>query len=109
MQEHIFMNNESVISAGCLMRKEQIAIIAFAGWLTVIAVIMVLARRVNFEIFFVLALIGFLIIVELIAPKYIQPGYLLYIKYLLAAAIVLFVVIVVQKIMGILGLKIGIG
>jgi hypothetical protein len=105
-QEHIFINNDSVSSAGILMRKEQIAIIALAVWLTLIAVFMLLARSVNLEIFFVLALIGFLIIIELIAPKYIKPGYLRYIQYVLAAAIVIFGMIVAQKVMEILGLKI---
>ena len=91
---------------GILVRKEQIAIIALAVWLILISVFMILARNVDFEIFFVLALIGLLIIVELISPKYIQPRYMRSIKYLLAAAIVVFGLIVVQKILEILGFKI---
>ena len=105
-QEHIFMNDNSVSSAGILMRKEQIAIIALAVWLTLIAVFMLLAQSVDLEIFFVLSLIGFLIIVELITPKYIRPGYLRYIQYILAAGIVIFGVIVALKVMEILGLEI---
>ena len=100
------MNGNSVSSAGILMRKEQIAIIALAAWLIVISVFMLLARSVNLEIFYVLALIGFLIIVELIAPKYIQPGYQRYIRYILAAGIVIFGVIVAQKVLEILGWEI---
>jgi len=88
------------------MRKQQIAIIALAIWLTVIAVFMLLTQSVNLELFFILALIGFLVIVELIAPNYIQPGYMRYIRYILAAGIVLFVVIVVLKVLEILGLEI---
>jgi hypothetical protein len=88
------------------MRKQQIAIIALAVWLTVIAVFMLLAQSVDLVIFFVLSLIGFLVIVELIAPNYIQPGYMRYIRYILAAGIVLFGVIVVRKVMEILGLEI---
>ena len=88
------------------MRKEHIAIIALAVWLTLISVFMLLAQSVDFEIFFVLALIGFLIIVELIAQKYVQPGYLRYIRYLLAVAIVIFGLIVAQKVMEILGWEI---
>jgi len=42
------------------MRKEQIAIIVLAVWLTVISVFMVFAESVNYEIFFVLSLIGLL-------------------------------------------------
>jgi hypothetical protein len=101
-QEHIFINDDSVSSAGILMRKEQIAILALAVWLTLIAIFMLLAQSIDIEIFFVLSLIGFLVIVELIAPKYVQPGYLRYIRYLLAVALVIFGVIVVRKVMEIL-------
>ena len=97
---------DSVSSAGSLMRKEQIAIIAFAVWLTLISVFMLLLQSFNLETFFVLSLIGFLIIVELITPKYIRPGYRRYLQYILAAGIVIFVVIVAQKVMEILGLEI---
>ena len=96
------MNDDSVSSAGNLMRKEQIAIIAFAVWLMCIAIVMLLAKSVDLEIFFVLSLIGFLIIVELITPKYIQPGYMRYIRFILAVAIVIFGIIVARKVMEIL-------
>ncbi len=101
-QEHISINGENVISAGILMRKEQLAIIVFALWLTVISVFMIVAQSIDFQIFFVLALIGFLIIVQLISPNYIKPGYLRYIRFVLVAAIVLFGLIVAQKVMEIL-------
>ena len=84
------------------MRKEQIAIIALAVWLSLISVFMLLSQSFNLEIFFVLSLIGFLIIVELIAPKYIQTGYVRYIQYVLAGAIVIFGLIFVQKVLEIL-------
>jgi hypothetical protein len=85
------------------MRKEQIAIIAFAVWLTVIAVFMVLTQRVDFEIFFVLSLIGLLVIVELIGPKYVQDRSVRYFWYLLGAGIAIFSAIVVLKVIEILG------
>jgi hypothetical protein len=88
------------------MRKQHIAIIALAGWLALIAVFMLLAQSFNFEIFFVLSFIGFLIIVELIASKYIQPGYMRYIQYILAAGIVIFALVVAQKVLEILGYEI---
>ena len=88
------------------MRKEQIVIITLAVWLMLISLFMILAQSVNFEIFFVLSLIGFLIIVELITPQYIRPGYLRYFKYLLAVGIVIFGAIVIVKVMGILGFEI---
>ena len=97
------MNDNSVSLAGIMIRKEQIAIIAFAVWLTVMAIFMLVAQSVNLEIFFVLSLIGFIIIVELIRPKYIRPGYLQYIRYILVAGIVIFGGIVILKVMQILG------
>ena len=100
------MNEDSVSSAGILMRKQHIAVIALAVWLTLISLFMLLAQSFSFEIFFVLSLIGFLIIVELIAPKYIQPGYTRYIQYILAAGIVIFGVVVAQKVLEILGWEI---
>jgi uncharacterized membrane protein len=103
MQEHISIYNESVISAGILMRKEQIAIIALAAWLTSISGIMLLVQSVDLEIFFVLSLIGFLTLVELISPKYIQLGYQRYIRYILTVALVIFGLIVAQKVIEILG------
>jgi hypothetical protein len=72
------------------MRKEHLAIIVLALWLTVISVFMLLAQSVDLQIFFVLALIGFLVIVQLVSPNYVKPGYLRYIRYVLLAAIVLF-------------------
>jgi len=100
------MNDNSVSSAGILMRKEQIGIIALVIWLILISMFMLLTQGVNLEIFFVLSLIGFLIIVEFIAPEYIQPSYLRYIKYLLAVGIVIFGAIVTLKVMEILGFEI---
>jgi hypothetical protein len=98
MQEHIFINNDSISSAGIQMRKEQVAIIALSVWLMLITCFMLLAQTFDIGIFFVLSLIGFFIILELLSPKYIRPGYLRYIQYILAVGIVVFGVIVVQKV-----------
>ena len=84
------------------MRKEQIGIIALAVWLTLISLFMLLANSLNPEIFFVLSLVGLLLIEELITPKYIQPGYLRYIKYIIVTGIVIFGLMVAQKAMEIL-------
>jgi hypothetical protein len=101
-QELILLNDNSVSSVGILMRKEQIAIITLAAWLIVISIFMLLAQTFDSGIFFVLSLIGILIILELITPKYIRPGYLRYIQYILGVGIVIFGVIIAQKVMEIL-------
>jgi antibiotic biosynthesis monooxygenase (ABM) superfamily enzyme len=103
---HDFRNNDSVSPAGIPMRKQQIAIIALALWLTLVSVFSLLTKQVDFDIFFVLCLIGMFVIVQLMQSYYVQPGYLKYIRYLITAGIVLLGVIVAKKILDILGWEI---
>jgi hypothetical protein len=98
------MNRDIVYRAGILMIKKQLAAIVLALWLTLVSVLMLFVERIDLVEFFVLGLIGILVIVELIEPNYTQPGYLRYMKYLIAAGIVIFGAIVVQIAMETLGL-----
>jgi hypothetical protein len=84
------------------MKKKVLAAIIMFIWLVVISVFMLLAQKIDLEIFFVLWLIGILVIVELMDTRFSLPTYLRYIKYLVAAGIVLFGGIVVQKVLEIL-------
>ena len=84
------------------MRKQQIAIIAFALWLTIVSLCMLLIQRFDLELFFVLCLLGIFVIVQLMQSNYVQPGYQRYIRYLTAAGIVMFGILVAQKVMEIL-------
>ena len=61
-----------------LMRKKQIAAIALALWLCIIAVFMLIAEWIDLSLFFVLGFIGFLVIVEFMEPHYVKPRYLWY-------------------------------
>jgi hypothetical protein len=88
------------------MRKKQIAEIALGLWFIIIAVSMLLAERFDLALFFVLGFIGFLVIVELMEPHFVKPGYLWYTRSLIVVGIVLFGAIVAQKILDILGLEI---
>jgi len=88
------------------MRKQQIAIIALALWLTLIFLLMLIMRQVNLEIIFVLSLIGILVIAQFMQSYYVQPNYLQYIRYLITAGIVIFGVIIALKILDILGWEI---
>jgi hypothetical protein len=88
------------------MMKKQIAAIVLALWLTIITFLMLFAERFDFVEFFVLGLIGLLVIVELTEPTYVNPGYMRYVRYLIAVGIVIFGVIVVQVAMETLGLVI---
>ncbi len=88
------------------MIKKQLAAIVLALWLTIVSFLMLFVERIDLVEFFVLGLIGILVIVELIKPNYVQPGYLRYMWYLVATGIVIFGVIVVQVAMETLGLVI---
>jgi len=88
------------------MRKQQIAILALALWLIMIALYMLLSHRFDVAFFFVLCFFGVLVIMQLLEPDYVKPGYLQYIRYIIEVGIVIFGAIVTQKIMEILGLEI---
>lgn len=88
------------------MKKKQIATIVLALWLTMISVFMLLMERFDLIEFFVLGFIGFLVIVELMEPTYVKPEYLRYVRFLIAAGLIIFCVIVIQVMMDTLGLVI---
>lgn len=101
-----FRNKDCIFSAGILMRKQQIAITVLVFWLTLVSVVMILAQQVDVEIFFVLGMIGMLVIVQLMQSDYVQPGYMRYFSYLIAVGTVMFGVIVALKILDFLGWEI---
>ncbi len=84
------------------MKKKVLAVITIAVWLMIISIFMLLAYRIDLEIFFVLWLIGLLVIVELMDTRFSLPPYMRYIKYIVAAGILLFGGIVAGKVLEIL-------
>jgi hypothetical protein len=82
--------------------KQRIPVIVLIIWFVVIAAFMLLNQALDLEVFFVLALIGLLVIVELIDTATVQPRDLRRIKYVIAVGVLLFGYIVVNKIMGII-------
>ena len=89
-------------AVGSYMNKKQVAPIALVIWLVIVAVFMLLLQRFDLEIFFVLTLIGILVIAEFLKYRYIQPAYLHYLNYLIVAGIVIFGIVVIIKIMEIM-------
>lgn len=84
------------------MMKKHLAISALASWVVLVIGFMVLARTLDLEIFFVLWLIGILIIVELVSDHSATPRYLMVLKLVIASGVILFGVIVARKILEIL-------
>jgi len=87
------------------MRTKQIAITAFALWLVIISLYMLLSGWFDVALFFVLGFMGFLVIVVLTDLRYIKPGYQGYIRLLIFAGIILSGAIIVLKVMEIWGLQ----
>lgn len=85
------------------MKKKNLAVLIIGLWLIIVCIFMLLASRIDLEIFFVLWLIGLLVVVELMDTRYSLPPYMRYLKYVVAGGILIFGIIVIQKIVEILG------
>jgi len=57
------------------MKKRYLAVSALLGWLLLLIVLMIISGYVNAEIYFVLGLIGLMVIAILITPIYSRPRY----------------------------------
>jgi hypothetical protein len=84
------------------MHKKRIALLALTLWLILIIAFMILARTLDLEIFFVLWLIGILVVVELVSGASATPRYLKYLRFVIAAGVIIFGAIVAQKVLEIL-------
>ena len=82
--------------------KKYYAAAVLAVWLVIITFFMILNRTLDLEVFFVLSLIGLLVVAVLIDGAFSRPRYMRYISYLIAAGVALFAYIVVEKILEIL-------
>ena len=81
---------------------QRLPVIVLIIWFAVITAFMLLNQPLDLEVFFVLALIGLLVVVELIDTTTVQPRYLRLIKYVIAVGVLLFGYIVASKIMEII-------
>lgn len=84
------------------MKKKQVAAVALAAWVLTVTGFMILAQSVDLEIYFVLFLIGLLIVVELIDTISATPRYLTHLRYIIAVGVVIFGWIVATKVLEIL-------
>ena len=78
---------------------QRLPVIVLIIWFAVITAFMLLNQALDLEVFFVLALIGLLVVVEMIDTTTVQPRYLRLIKYVIAVGVLLFGYIVASKIM----------
>lgn len=86
------------------MTKKKIAAIALALWFIIISCFMLFVGRFELALFFGLGFIGFLLIIEIIEPHYIKPSYTRYIRFLILIGVVIFGVVVLEKLLEYMGL-----
>jgi hypothetical protein len=91
-------------TTGVTMRKKQIATLTVFLWLLIILVSMFITQRFDFELFFILGFIAFLIIIELLEPNFVKPANTRYVNYIVISGILIFCVIIIQKIIEMIGI-----
>jgi len=82
--------------------KKYYALAALVAWLIIVAFFMIMNRTLDLEVYFVLALIGILVVAVLIDSAFSRPRYMRYIGYLIAVGVAIFAYIVAEKILEIL-------
>ena len=75
---------------------------AQVAWMLGAVLVLALLDAMAYELFFVVSLIGFLIVVELTAPFNVTPAWRVRLRWLIAAGLAVFGYIVVRRILDIL-------
>jgi hypothetical protein len=82
--------------------RRQRFIIGTMTWLLAGALVLALLDALEYELFFVISLIGFLVVVELTAPLNLTPTWRARLKWLIAGGLLVFAYVVVRRILEIL-------
>lgn len=83
-------------------RRRQRFINGQTAWMLTAVLLLTLLDAMSLELFFVLSLIGFLVITELTAPFNVTPEWRKRLKWLIALGLVVFGYVVVRRILEIL-------
>lgn len=83
-------------------RRRNRFIYAQTAWMLATVLVLALLGSLSYELFFVVSLIGFLVVVELTAPFNVTPRWRARLKWLIAAGLAVFAYIVVKRILEIL-------
>lgn len=83
-------------------RRRNRFIYAQTAWMLGTVLALALLGSLSYELFFVVSLIGFLVVVELTAPFDVTPRWRARLKWLIAAGLGVFAYIVVKRILEIL-------
>jgi len=85
--------------------KSQWLVIIFSGWVLTVLVLLSVLNSLDYVYFFILCLIGFLIIVEVTGPFTTRPRWKSRVNVLIVIGLIAFAAIVLTKVMEIIGPK----
>jgi hypothetical protein len=83
-------------------RRRRRFVHAQLAWMLTATVVLVALDSLSLDLFFVISLIGFLVVVELTAPVAVSPRWRRRLSWLIAAGLLVFAYIVVRRILEIL-------
>lgn len=83
--------------------RSHLFIYLLSGWMFMVLFFLIIDNNLDPEIFFVLNLIGFLVLVELTSPFNFKPEWKQRLKWVLLVGAIGFLIIVTRKVMKILG------
>jgi 4-amino-4-deoxy-L-arabinose transferase-like glycosyltransferase len=89
-----------------LLTKSQRIVVIFGAWAFFALALLAVFGSLTFEYFFVLCLIGFLVIVELSGPFASRPRWRSRVNVVILLGVVVFALIVAGKVLAILGIPI---
>jgi len=72
------------------------------AWQLAAVLVLVGLNALSYELFFVISLIGFLVVIELTAPLNVQPAWRRRLRWLILLGLVVFAYVVVRRILAIL-------
>jgi hypothetical protein len=74
-----------------------------SAWMFIVLFFLILGNNLDIEMFFVLNLIGFLVLVELTTPFNFKPEWKQRLKWIVLIGTIVFLYIVIKKVMKIIG------
>lgn len=89
-----------------MLTKSQKLVYIFGGWVMAMLTLLALFNSISYEYFFVLCLIGFLIIVELSGPFTVRPAWRYRVNVVIMIGVIIFFLIVIKKVLDVLNISI---
>lgn len=83
-------------------RRRQRFVHAQAAWMLAVLLVLAVLGALSYDLFFVLSLIGFLVVIELTAPFNVTPRWRSRLKWLVVLGLLGFAYIVIRRILAIL-------